>query len=69
VAAARLIEATGIGVLYDDADDLADRLHDHATLAHARSAVRAHRDSFTFDAHVDDLIALFRRLTTSAALP
>ena len=69
VAAARLIEATGIGVLYDDADDLADRLHDHATLAHARSAVSAHRDSFTFDAHADDLIALFRRLTAGAAPP
>ncbi|MFL6052906.1 MAG: glycosyltransferase [Actinoallomurus sp.] len=63
VAAARLIEETGLGVLYDDADDLADRLHDHATLARARAAVRTHRKSFTFDAHADDLIALFRSLT------
>jgi hypothetical protein len=53
----RLIEATGIGLLYDD---LADPLHDAAELRRARDAVAAHRRSFTFDAHADGLIALFR---------
>jgi hypothetical protein len=64
VAADRLIEETGIGVLYDDVDDVADRLRASGILAGARAAVSAHRSSFTFDAHADDLIALFRRLIT-----
>jgi glycosyltransferase involved in cell wall biosynthesis len=66
VAVDRLIQETGIGVLYDDMDDLADRLRTPGVLAGARTAVTAHRESFTFDVHADDLIALFRRLTADA---
>jgi glycosyltransferase involved in cell wall biosynthesis len=67
VAADRLVAETGIGLLYDDAGDLADRLHDEATLARARAAVATHRNSFTFDAHADDLVTLFRSLAAGAA--
>ncbi|MEN3534710.1 hypothetical protein AAH991_06330 [Microbispora sp. ZYX-F-249] len=62
VAADRLIEETGAGLLYDDLDGLADRLRDAAALRRARDAVAAHRSSFTFDAHADRLVGLFREV-------
>ncbi|MDP8971442.1 MAG: glycosyltransferase family 2 protein [Actinomycetota bacterium] len=60
VAAQRLVERLGIGILYDDVDDLAAQLRDDDAQRRRRRAVDAHRDEFTFDHHVDRLVDLFR---------
>ncbi|MGK5448191.1 glycosyltransferase [Streptomyces radiopugnans] len=67
VAAERLVEQLGIGVLYDGAEDLAARLHDTAGRGLLGNAVRAHRERFTFDAHADGLLALLRSVAGRAA--
>lgn len=58
VAAERVVGAAG--VLYDDVDDLVDRLLDHAGLAAVAQACWAGRDRFTFDAWADDVVAVLR---------
>lgn len=57
VAAERLVGDAG--VLYDDADDLVERLRDRAGLDRAAKACWDGRDRFTFDAHVDRLVDVF----------
>ena len=59
VAAERLLG--GSAVLYDDVDDLVARLHDRAGLDRAAQASWDGRDRFTFDAHVDRLVAVLER--------
>jgi hypothetical protein len=56
-AVARIIEEHGCGLLYRDADDLADRLGE---LPAARARAWAARERFTFDAQADRLVALLR---------
>ena len=59
VAAERLLGDSA--VLYDDADDLAARLHDRAALEQAARASWDGRLRFTFDAHVDRLVEVLER--------
>ncbi|GAA4934423.1 glycosyltransferase [Streptomyces coeruleoprunus] len=61
VAAERLVDGLGIGVLYDDADDVAERLRDQVAMKGRRAAVADRRHTFAFDAHADALCALLRR--------
>jgi hypothetical protein len=51
----------GVGLFFEDYADLATQLLDPVTMASVRSSVAAHASSFTFDAHVDSLVELFRR--------
>ena len=60
VAGQRLVADHGLGLLYDDAEDLATQLHDRDRMGSLRDTAWATRDAFTFDHHVDRLIALFR---------
>jgi glycosyltransferase involved in cell wall biosynthesis len=60
VAAERLVERLGVGVLYDDVDDLVARLRDDAAAAECRAAVDRHRSWFAFDTHADALCAVLR---------
>ena len=59
VAMQTLARDGGFGVFYRDADDLAAQLRDRAAMDARREAMWAARRQFTFDAHVDDLVALF----------
>ncbi len=59
VAAERLLGDSA--VRYDDVDDLAARLHDRTALDRAAQASWDGRARFTFDAHVDRLVAVLER--------
>ncbi|MDP9022556.1 MAG: glycosyltransferase [Actinomycetota bacterium] len=54
-----LVAERGIGLLYDDLDDLVDRLREEAATGCHRRAAWCLRHEFTFDAHVDRLLDLF----------
>jgi hypothetical protein len=56
----------GVGLFFEDYEGLAAELRDGATMASLRSNVAAHAPSFTFDAHVDRLVDLFRRVIEDA---
>ena len=62
-ASGRLIEETGAGVVFDDLDDLAGALTDERAMQRRRCAAWSRRHEFTFDAHVDRLVDLFRTVT------
>jgi hypothetical protein len=62
VAAQELVGRLGVGVLYEDLDDLAVQLADDAAMAGRRAAAATVRHQFTFDHHADRLIALFREV-------
>ena len=64
VAMDRLVEREGIGLRYDDAEDIAARLADRALLDRVRREVRKRRGHFTFDHHVPTLVTLFDRLAS-----
>jgi hypothetical protein len=64
VAAERLLGDSA--VLYDDVDDLVARLHDRAGLDRAAQASWDGRARFTFDAHVDRLVAVLERAAARA---
>ena len=59
VAAERIVGCAG--VLYDDLDDLVDRLRDRPVLDATADASWSGRGRFTFDAHADALVAVLRR--------
>jgi hypothetical protein len=56
----------GVGLFFEDYEGLAAQLRDSAAMASLRSNVAAHAPSFTFDAHVDRLVDLFRRVIAEA---
>ncbi|MDP9022625.1 MAG: hypothetical protein M3N57_07995 [Actinomycetota bacterium] len=60
VAVQNLVAERGIGMLYDDVDDLAAKLHDTEHVNRCRGAVATQGRDFTFDAHVDRLLRIFR---------
>lgn len=62
VATQALADRDGLGVTCASMDDLASKLSDRAHLAEIRARVWASRDSFTFDAHADRLLAFFREV-------
>ncbi|MDP9392823.1 MAG: glycosyltransferase family 2 protein [Actinomycetota bacterium] len=64
VSTERMLRETGCGLIYDDIDDLVDRLRSSTAADSARDAVARHRDRFTFDAHVDELVAVLRHAVT-----
>ena len=62
VASQSLARDRRLGLFWNDADDLVAQLHDTAAMASLRESVWAQRGDFTFDAHVDDLVAFFRHV-------
>ncbi len=65
VAAERLLG--GSAVLYDDVDDLVERLHDRAALERSARTCWDERTRFTFDAHADRLVEVLERAAARAA--
>ena len=61
VATQTLARSLGVGIFLDDVESFAARLTDREELRRRRDAMWAAREDFTFDAHVDRLVALFRR--------
>jgi Glycosyl transferase family 2 len=55
-----------LSVFYSSIPDLAHQLRDTTGLARIRDSVWRQRELFTFDAHVDELVAFFRRVIASA---
>jgi hypothetical protein len=51
----------GVGLFYRRPDDLAATLRDSAVMDRLRANVEAHAAEFTFDHHVDRLVAFLRR--------
>jgi hypothetical protein len=62
VAVQRIAQETSAGLPYTGVDDCADRLHAEVATGVAGAAALKARDAFTFDAHADRLVALFRQL-------
>jgi glycosyltransferase involved in cell wall biosynthesis len=62
VATQQRIEELNIGILFNRYDDLAERLKDKATMEQLRANVMEHRLLFSFDYHVPELIAFFRKV-------
>jgi len=62
VATQALARRLDIGVAFPDIDRLGEQLRDRARMARLRDNAWRHRDTFTFDAHADRLIAFFRRI-------
>ncbi len=62
VATQSLVRHLGIGLFFTTIDDLAEQLGDRDRLAELRQATWSQRERFSFDAHADDLIALFREV-------
>ncbi len=62
VATQSLVRHLGIGLFFTTIDDLAEQLGDRDRLAELRQATWSQRERFSFDAHADDLIALFRKV-------
>ena len=59
-AAQALAESLGVGLLYEDLEDLATRLADPSGLAPLRANAWARREEVTFDFHADRLVALLQ---------
>jgi hypothetical protein len=66
VATQTLCRELGIGVFFDTFDDLGASLADRDAMAERRRAVAAHRERFTFDAHVPALAAFLREVVAQA---
>ena len=60
VATQALCRERELGVLWREPADLVDTLTDREQMALLRKSVWSQRSHFTFDAHVDDLVAFFR---------
>ncbi|MFC0250421.1 glycosyltransferase [Massilia consociata] len=62
VAAQALAEELGIGLFFEDIDDLARQLHDGARMAALRERVWQVRERFCFDTHAPGLVDYFERV-------
>jgi hypothetical protein len=66
VAAQALARQLGVGLFYDDVDDLAAQLRDGAHMRGLRACMWAQREQFCFDTHVPALVAFFRQVIAHA---
>jgi hypothetical protein len=62
VATQTLVRERDLGVFFTDIPDLARQLGDRARLGELRERVWAQRGEFTFDAHADELLDVFRKV-------
>jgi glycosyltransferase involved in cell wall biosynthesis len=66
VATQTLVAQLGAGIFFDTVEDLAVKLHDRNAVQTVRAQVWEQRQQFTFDHHVPELVAFFRRVIDSA---
>ncbi len=66
VATQTLARRLGTGVFFETLEDLAPRLRDRASMQAVRERVLAQRELFSFDRHVPELVAFFRRVIAGA---
>jgi glycosyltransferase involved in cell wall biosynthesis len=66
VATQNLAHRHGLGLFFDDWDELAAQLRDAAALEQVRTSVWRVREHFTFDHHADALVAFFREVIAAA---
>lgn len=64
VAAGNYINEKKVGVFFDSIDDLALRLHDVDLMNGLNENIRKAKPTFSFDYHVDELIAFFKKVIT-----
>jgi hypothetical protein len=62
VATQTLVRERDLGLFFTDIPDLARQLRDRARLGELRERVWAQRGDFTFDAHADELLDVFRKV-------
>ncbi len=62
VATQALARTKDLGLFWHDADDLVSQLRDHSRMVTLRESVWRQRSTFTFDAHVEELIGFFRHV-------
>jgi hypothetical protein len=62
VAVQTVGRASGVGLFFRTAEDLAATLRDETGMARLRANVEAHRPDFTFDAHADRLVRFLRHV-------
>ncbi len=62
VAMQTLARERGLGLFFDSMEDAADKLRERDVVQRVRENVWQQREHFTFDNHVDRLVALFRQL-------
>jgi glycosyltransferase involved in cell wall biosynthesis len=67
VATQELARRLGIGVFFDNIEQLGERLRDRETMAQLRAQVARQRLQFSFDQHVHELLAFFRGVIDSAS--
>lgn len=61
-----LIEQEGIGLVYLDYADLAEKLYDEAAISTLSATVRRKRKSFSFDSCADKLLGILRIYATGS---
>ncbi len=61
VATQTLVRNLGVGLLFSGMQELGAQLRDHDLMTQVRTNVLRQREHFTFDAHCEELVALFRR--------
>ena len=66
VAVQTLGQERDLSVFYSSIPDLANQLRETDRMARIRDSVWRQREWFTFDAHVDELVAFFRAVIASA---
>lgn len=59
-----LVEREGIGLVYLDYAELAEKLHDDAAISVLNARIRNKRKSFSFDTYVDELLRILERYAT-----
>ncbi|NNM47948.1 glycosyltransferase [Knoellia koreensis] len=65
-ALARWVEAEGVGIVLDSLDDLSTSLR-AADVETVRKTARAHRERYTLDAHIHEVLGLYRSLGAGPA--
>ena len=58
-----------LGLFFSEMEELGTQLRDTTRLAALRDNVWRQRDRFTFDFHVDRLVAFFREVIAASATP
>jgi hypothetical protein len=67
VATQTLARERDLSIFYEDIPDLARKLRDGAQMERLRDSVWRQRDAFTFDHHIEELLAFFRTVIAASS--